>query len=40
MTTMRSYSAAKPEREALAECLSLAGSQFTPTACNALAEIA
>ena len=36
MTTERVYSAAKPAREALAECLSLAGSQFSPTACRAL----
>jgi diguanylate cyclase (GGDEF)-like protein len=39
MTSVRSYSAAKPERVALAECLSLAGSQFTPKACKALATI-
>jgi HD-GYP domain-containing protein (c-di-GMP phosphodiesterase class II) len=39
MTTVRSYSPAKSEREALAECLSLAGSQFTPTACKALASL-
>jgi diguanylate cyclase (GGDEF)-like protein len=39
MTTVRSYSPAKPEEEALAECLSLAGSQFTPTACKALSRI-
>lgn len=39
MTTVRSYSPAKPEREALAECLSLAGSQFSPTACKALGTI-
>jgi diguanylate cyclase (GGDEF)-like protein len=39
MTTARSYSSAKPEREALTECLSLAGSQFSPTACQALARI-
>ena len=39
MTSVRSYSAAKPEPEALAECLSLAGSQFTPKACKALAAI-
>ena len=39
MTSARSYSAAKPERQALDECLSLAGSQFTPTACEALAAI-
>jgi diguanylate cyclase (GGDEF)-like protein len=39
MTTVRSYSPAKPDREALAECLSLAGSQFSPTACKALASI-
>jgi diguanylate cyclase (GGDEF)-like protein len=36
MTTERVYSAAKPAPEALAECLSLAGSQFSPTACRAL----
>ncbi len=40
MTAVRSYSPAKPEREAITECLSLAGSQFTPTACQALAAIA
>jgi diguanylate cyclase (GGDEF)-like protein len=39
MTTVRSYSPAKSEREALAECLSLSGSQFAPTACRALASI-
>lgn len=39
MTTVRSYSSAKAKREALAECLSLAGRQFSPTACKALAEI-
>jgi HD-GYP domain-containing protein (c-di-GMP phosphodiesterase class II) len=39
MTSVRSYSAAKPERQALAECLSLSGKQFTPTACKALAAI-
>ena len=36
MTTERIYSPPKPEPEALAECLSLAGSQFNPTACEAL----
>jgi diguanylate cyclase (GGDEF)-like protein len=36
MTTERVYSQAKPHPEALAECLSLAGSQFSPTACRAL----
>jgi diguanylate cyclase (GGDEF)-like protein len=36
MTTARSYSPAKPEREALDECLSLAGRQFSPAACKAL----
>ena len=30
MTTVRSYSPAMPEPAALAECLSLAGSQFSP----------
>ena len=39
MTTVRSYSPAKPEPEALAECLSLSGSQFSPTACKALAAL-
>ena len=39
MTTVRSYSPAMPEPKALAECLSLAGSQFSPTACNALATL-
>jgi diguanylate cyclase (GGDEF)-like protein len=36
MTTERSYSPAKPEGEALVECMSLAGSQFSPDACKAL----
>jgi diguanylate cyclase (GGDEF)-like protein len=36
MTTVRSYSSAKPEAEALVECLSLAGTQFSPAACAAL----
>jgi diguanylate cyclase (GGDEF)-like protein len=36
MTTARSYNPPKAEREALAECLSLAGSQFSPAACKAL----
>jgi HD-GYP domain-containing protein (c-di-GMP phosphodiesterase class II) len=39
MTTVRSYSPAKSESEARAECISLAGSQFSPTACKALASI-
>ena len=39
MTTGRSYRPAKAEPEALAECLSLAGSQFSPSACTALAAI-
>jgi HD-GYP domain-containing protein (c-di-GMP phosphodiesterase class II) len=39
MTSVRSYSPAKPAKQALAECLSLAGSQFTPKACKALAEV-
>jgi diguanylate cyclase (GGDEF)-like protein len=39
MTSVRSYSPAKPERAARAECLSLAGTQFTPKACKALAAI-
>lgn len=37
MTGERGYSPPKPEQEALAECLSLAGSQFSPAACKALA---
>jgi len=39
MTTVRRYRPAMPEREALVECLSLAGSEFNPTACKALAAI-
>jgi HD-GYP domain-containing protein (c-di-GMP phosphodiesterase class II) len=39
MTTVRSYSPAKSEAEALAECISLARSQFSPTACKALASL-
>jgi diguanylate cyclase (GGDEF)-like protein len=39
MTTVRSYSPAKTEPEALAECISLAGSQFSPIACKALASL-
>jgi diguanylate cyclase (GGDEF)-like protein len=39
MTTVRSYSPAKSEADALAECVSLAGAQFTPVACKALATI-
>jgi HD-GYP domain-containing protein (c-di-GMP phosphodiesterase class II) len=36
MTTERIYSPPKAESEALAECLALAGSQFSPAACEAL----
>jgi diguanylate cyclase (GGDEF)-like protein len=36
MTTQRSYSPARPQQAALAECLSLSGTQFSPTACRAL----
>jgi diguanylate cyclase (GGDEF)-like protein len=36
MTTTRCYSPAKPEQEALDECRSLAGRQFSPGACSAL----
>ena len=36
MTTERVYSPPKPESEALAECRSLAGTQFSPAACLAL----
>jgi HD-GYP domain-containing protein (c-di-GMP phosphodiesterase class II) len=39
MTTTRSYSPAKSEADALAECVSLAGTQFSPSACKALATI-
>jgi len=39
MTTERVYHSPKPEPAALAECLSLAGSQFSPTACRALQAI-
>ena len=39
MTTARSYSPAKSEVDALAECVTLAGTQFSPTACKALASI-
>jgi diguanylate cyclase (GGDEF)-like protein len=39
MTTVRSYSPAKSRAEALAECISLAGTQFSPTACKALASL-
>jgi diguanylate cyclase (GGDEF)-like protein len=39
MTTERNYSPRKPKQEALAECLSLAGSQFSPAACKALGAI-
>jgi HD-GYP domain-containing protein (c-di-GMP phosphodiesterase class II) len=40
MTTERIYSRPKPEPEALAECLALAGSQFSPAACEALHALA
>jgi diguanylate cyclase (GGDEF)-like protein len=36
MTSERSYSPPKPEQAALAECVSLAGAQFSPKACEAL----
>jgi diguanylate cyclase (GGDEF)-like protein len=36
MTGERSYSPPKPQPEALAECVSLAGKQFSPKACRAL----
>ena len=36
MTGERSYSPPKPEQAALAECVSLAGAQFSPKACRAL----
>ncbi len=36
MTTERFYNEPKPKSEALAECLSLSGSQFSPDACRAL----
>jgi len=39
MTTERVYHQPKPEPDALAECLSLAGSQFSPTACRALSAV-
>jgi diguanylate cyclase (GGDEF)-like protein len=39
MTTARSYSPAKSEPDALAECVLLAGAQFSPNACKALASI-
>jgi diguanylate cyclase (GGDEF)-like protein len=39
MTTVRSYSPAKSDREALDECISLSGSQFSPTACKTLASL-
>ena len=39
MTTKRRYSPARPEKEALADCLSLAGAQFSPAACQALAAV-
>jgi HD-GYP domain-containing protein (c-di-GMP phosphodiesterase class II) len=39
MTTERTYSPPKPEQVALAECLSLAGRQFSPAACEALEDI-
>jgi HD-GYP domain-containing protein (c-di-GMP phosphodiesterase class II) len=40
MTTERSYSPPRTEQEALAQCRSLAGSQFSPAACEALDAIA
>ena len=39
MTTERVYSRPKPAPDALVECLSLAGSQFSPTACRALSAV-
>jgi diguanylate cyclase (GGDEF)-like protein len=36
MTVGRVYSESKTDTEALAECISLAGSQFSPAACEAL----
>jgi HD-GYP domain-containing protein (c-di-GMP phosphodiesterase class II) len=39
MTTVRSYSPAKSEADALAECVLLAGEQFSPSACKALATL-
>jgi diguanylate cyclase (GGDEF)-like protein len=39
MTTVRSYSPAKSEADALAECVLLAGAQFSPNACKALATL-
>ena len=39
MTTERRYSPPRPEKEALADCLSLAGAQFSPAACQALAAV-
>jgi HD-GYP domain-containing protein (c-di-GMP phosphodiesterase class II) len=36
MTGERSYSPPMPEQAALAECVSLAGAQFSPKACRAL----
>ena len=39
MTTERFYNEPKQEREALIECRSLAGSQFSPDACRALEAI-
>ncbi len=39
MTTERVYNQPKPEPDALVECLSLAGSQFSPAACRALSAV-
>jgi HD-GYP domain-containing protein (c-di-GMP phosphodiesterase class II) len=39
MTTERVYHQPKPEPEALSECLSLAGSQFSPAACRVLSAV-
>ena len=39
MTTERVYSPRKPASAARAECLSLAGTQFSPLACEALAAV-
>jgi HD-GYP domain-containing protein (c-di-GMP phosphodiesterase class II) len=38
MTSERSYSPPKPTNVALEECVALAGKQFSPKACRALAE--
>ena len=39
MTTERFYNQPKAEPDALIECLSLAGSQFSPDACRALSAV-